>query len=76
MRHLRRHNTRTSKVSSSRRLLLGNIYLLKVKALKRTLANWDNLFDPTNVDDEDRIQQLIRLNIVGGYLTAKYRYVS
>lgn len=53
------------------RPLLGNPYLLKVQALRRTLSHWDSLFAAS---EETRVPQLVRLNVVGEFLVNKYSW--
>ena len=53
------------------RRVLGNPYLIRVLALRKTLPDWDNLF---GAPEELRIPQLIRLNVVGEYLVNKYSW--
>lgn len=54
------------------RLLRGNQYLLEIHKLKRTIPNWVSLL--TCADEEQRLEQMIRVNIVGSYLTDKYAW--
>jgi hypothetical protein len=74
MRHLRRTKRKPShKQHGKQRPLIGNAYLLKVRALQSTLHHWDDLFTP-GISEESRLQDLIRLNVVGNYLTDRYAW--
>jgi hypothetical protein len=51
-----------------------NYYLRAIKKLKKTIPNWDNLFDDDEVSDEERLQQWIRLKVVGEPLVKQYAW--
>lgn len=50
-----------------------NKYLKEIKALRKTIPNWDNLFSE-DVSDEHRLSQWIRLKICGESMVSKYAW--
>lgn len=49
-----------------------NPYLQEVRDLQKTIPNWNNIF--SKEADESRIEQFIRLRIIGGSLSDKYSW--
>jgi hypothetical protein len=49
-----------------------NQYLSDVQELKETIPNWNNLY--LVPDEMERIQQMIRVEVVGGALSAQYAW--
>lgn len=57
--------------STSHRALLGNPYLRELKQLQRSLPHWNSPFCAT---DEEKVEHLVRISVVGSYLTDKYAW--
>jgi len=51
-----------------------NDYLRAIKRLRKTIPNWDELFDDDKVSDEQRLQQWIRLKVVAEPLVEQYAW--
>jgi hypothetical protein len=49
-------------------------YLKEVNRLKKTIPDWDHMFDADNDDVESRIGQMIRVEVIGQSLCEKYSW--
>ena len=53
--------------------LYKNKYFKEVQILKDTIPNWDYIYD-TSTDEEERINQLVRVEVIGQALSEKYAW--
>ena len=71
---MRFFNTNKTKLKKARKCkYIPNEYLKEVKQLEKTIPNWNNLFCQ-DISKDDRLQQWIRLKVIGEPLIEKFAW--
>jgi hypothetical protein len=69
----KKQKSKVKKVIKPAKAGSSNPYLHKIVKLRKTIPHWDNLYSPS-VSSEDRINALVRLDVLGTQLCEKYSW--